>query len=195
MLTVRREKATAESWAVDRGSGIFGKVRDMNRQRGFTLMELIITVAIAAIVLAVGVPSFQGMMRNNRAATQANEMIAALNLARSEAAKRGSRVSLCPSSSGTGCGGTDWSSGWIVFVDTAATDASAPVVGQVLRVFEKLSDTPTFTGPASVRYRAAGGITPTAPQQLSYTLYTVKQAICISPVGRPRVVKETTTCP
>ncbi len=167
----------------------------MNRQRGFTLIELIITVAIAAIVMAIGVPSFQGMMRNNRAATQANEMISALNLARSEAVKRGRRVSLCPSSNGTGCSGTDWKSGWIVFVDTSVVDASV-TVGQVLRVWGALAGDPTFSGPANIRYRPTGDIISASPQeQLSYTLDTVKQAICISLVGRPRVVKESTTCP
>lgn len=167
----------------------------MDRQCGFTLMELIITVAIAAIVLAIGVPSFQGIMRNNRAATQANEIIGALNLARSEAVKRGRRVSLCPSSNGTGCSGTDWSSGWIVFVDTSAADASV-TVGQVLRVWGALAGDPTFTGPASIRYRPTGGIISASSQeQLSYTLDTVQQAVCVSLVGRTRVVKESTTCP
>ena len=57
-----------------------GVVAKMTQQSGFTLMELIITVAIAAIVLAIGVPSFQEMMRSNRLATQTNELVAAMNL-------------------------------------------------------------------------------------------------------------------
>ncbi|MCB1919531.1 MAG: GspH/FimT family pseudopilin [Candidatus Competibacteraceae bacterium] len=91
----------------------------MNRQRGFTLIELIITMAIAAIVLTVGVPSFQAMMRNNRAATYTNQFMSALNLARSEAIKRGWRVVLCPGNQ-AGCNGNAWGNGWIVFIDADA---------------------------------------------------------------------------
>ena len=50
----------------------------MNRRSGFTLIELMITLAVAAIVLTVGIPSFREMMRENRLATQTNEFLAAL---------------------------------------------------------------------------------------------------------------------
>lgn len=91
----------------------------MNRSRGFTLTELIITVAIVAIVLAIGIPSFQGMMRNNRVAAHTNEFLSSLNLARSEAIKRGWRVVLCPGNATTGCAG--WGGNeWMVFVDADA---------------------------------------------------------------------------
>ena len=168
----------------------------MNRQRGFTLIELMITLAIAAILLTVGVPSFQSMMRNNRAATHMNEMITALNLARSEAAKRGLRVSLCPSTNQAACtGGTSWNNGWIVFIDTSTNDSSV-IVGTVLRVGEALAGAPTFTGPPSVRYRFTGGTLPDGTSvQFDYALDTVTQRVCVSPVGRPRVEKVATSCP
>lgn len=66
----------------------------MQSSRGFTLIELMITVAILAILLGIGVPSFVDFIRNNRASTQANELATALNLARSEAVKRGLPVTL-----------------------------------------------------------------------------------------------------
>ncbi len=92
------------------------RVKTMNRQSGFTLIELIITLAIAAILLTIGVPSFQGMMRNNRVAAHTNEFLSSLNLARSEAIKRGLRVVLCPGNQTTGCAG--WGGDeWMVFVD------------------------------------------------------------------------------
>ena len=55
----------------------------MKKQNGFTLVELMIGLAIAAIVLSIGVPSFGDLMRNNRMTTQVNELVGALNLARS----------------------------------------------------------------------------------------------------------------
>ena len=92
----------------------------MNRSAGFTLIELIITVMLAAIVLVIGVPSFRTAILNSTRVAQTNELVGVLNLARSEAAKRGLRVVICRSSDGANCA-TDttsiWENGWIVFVD------------------------------------------------------------------------------
>lgn len=168
----------------------------MNRQAGFTLTELIVTVAVAAILLTVGIPSFQDMFRRNRAAAHTNEVISALNLARSEAAKRGVRVSLCPSTDQATCsGGTNWNSGWIVFTDTSTNDSTV-TVGTVLRVGEALTGAPTLTGPTSVRYQFTGNTLPAGTSvQFDYTLDTITQRVCISPVGRPSVEKVATSCP
>lgn len=83
---------------------------------GFTLVELMVTIAIVAILSAIALPSFSNSIRNNRLATTTNEFIAAVSLARSEAVKsnRGARV--CASSDGATCG-TNWSDGWIVWAD------------------------------------------------------------------------------
>ena len=104
------------------------------RARGFTLLELMVTISVAAMVLAIGVPSFVDLVRNNRAATNVNELLTAFAIARSESIKRGSNVSVCRSSDGATCTAA-WSDGWIVFSDNAATDTAAPVVGEVLRVW------------------------------------------------------------
>jgi type IV fimbrial biogenesis protein FimT len=90
---------------------------------GFTLIELMITVAIIGIVAAIGVPSFLDMMSQNRSISLANELTASLNLARSEAIKRGKRVSVCKSgnvsSSSPICSSsTNWQNGWLIFVDS-----------------------------------------------------------------------------
>jgi type IV fimbrial biogenesis protein FimT len=64
----------------------------MARYRGFTLLELMVTVAVLSILLTLGVPAFGDLVRNNRIATQANQLVAAINIARSEAVKRGRNV-------------------------------------------------------------------------------------------------------
>lgn len=92
----------------------------MNRKSGFTLLELIFTVALAAIVVTIGVPSFRTIILNNSRTAQVNEFVGVLSLARSEATKRGLRVTICRRLNDTTCA-TDttsiWENGWIVFVD------------------------------------------------------------------------------
>jgi type IV fimbrial biogenesis protein FimT len=89
-------------------------VDNRNRQKGFTLLELMFTIAVAAIVLSFGVPGFMSFIQNNRAVTHTNDLVTALNLGRSEATRRGSTVILCSSSDGASCSGSnDWSDGWV----------------------------------------------------------------------------------
>lgn len=86
--------------------------------RGFTLVELMVTLAVAAIALTIAVPSFQSVFQSNRLVSQANELVTAINLARNEAIKRGVNVTLqaetggfqngwCVNLLGTGCSNSD----------------------------------------------------------------------------------------
>lgn len=80
---------------------------------GFTLIELMVTLAVVAITLAIGVPSFQSIVSDNRLSGAANGLIGAMNIARSEAIKRGRSVAITPT-------GTDWNEGGTVAVVTPA---------------------------------------------------------------------------
>jgi type IV fimbrial biogenesis protein FimT len=105
-------------------------------QRGFTLWELMLAVAVAGVVLGLGVPSFQEFQRNNAMAAAANDLLTGLLLARAEAVKRQVPVTFCatpdPSAANPECG-TSGASGYIVFVDddgddvVEATDGNAEV--------------------------------------------------------------------
>lgn len=82
-------------------------------QSGFTLLELMVTLAVAAILLGLAVPSFMAMGLNSKLRSTANNLVASAYLARSEAIKLNASVTLCASSNGSTCGG-DWREGWII---------------------------------------------------------------------------------
>ena len=116
------------------------------RQSGFTLIELMVTIAIVAILAALALPSFQQSIRSNRVTTTANEVMASLSLARTEAVKGVGTAGVCPSSSGTACTSTtDWSGGWVVW-RTDRTSGSA--VQTVVRYIQQKSGT-VVTGPSA----------------------------------------------
>ena len=85
---------------------------------GYTLIELMVTIIIAGILLGIAIPNFTSIISSNRLTTYANELVTSLNFARSEAIKRGLRITLCKSTNGNGCNAiNDWSQGWIIFTD------------------------------------------------------------------------------
>ena len=92
--------------------GVSGGDWRLTIQVGFSMVELMVALAIAAILATIAVPSFREMLQNQRITTTANDFFAAINLTRSEAIQRGGRADLVPA----GDGG-DWAKGWIVFVD------------------------------------------------------------------------------
>lgn len=111
----------------------------MAKQSGFTLPELMITVAVAAILLGLAVPSFRETAISNRLTVATNEFMAAVNFARSEAIKRGENVILCKTSTGTSCneGGNKWEIGWMAFVDKVK-DNKWTSGDEILRVWPAL---------------------------------------------------------
>lgn len=163
--------------------------------RGFTLIELLVTLAVAAILITVAVPNFQMFVMNSRMASQANDLITSLSVARSEAVKRGANVTLCASSDGNTCTGT-WAQGWIV------RDAAG-----LIQVQRGLSGSSTLSGGtdvASTLTYTPNGRTAIAasatPETTTLTLCPPSPAIVngraiqVERTGRARV-SEITTCP
>lgn len=166
--------------------------RSARRAAGTTLIELMVTISIAAILMTIAVPSFQDMMRNNRASAQVNEFLTTLNLARSEAVKRGASVSVCSSTDSATCRTSDqtnWAGGWILYVT-----GSSPL--EILRVWPAMSGTATFTATAGlVTFRGTGQAT--AAITFTYTPTGCsgdqRRTIAVTAVGRASSSK--TTCP
>lgn len=87
-------------------------MRRPRRPHGFTLIELMVTLAIAAILMFLAAPSFVSYQRNTQLTSAANTLLAAINAARGEAMKRGMSAMVVPTNNGS-----DWTTGWVVFVD------------------------------------------------------------------------------
>jgi type IV fimbrial biogenesis protein FimT len=174
---------------------------------GFTLIEMLVVIAISAILLAVGVPSFSYMIDRNRVAGEVNQMLADLALTRSEALARRTRVVMCrsanPTTGGT-CDGaaTDWNSGWVVFVDDTTAgvafqrDAAEPIIRAYMRTSQQvaLTATPALAG---ITVTADGTVflldgTPIAGGaelriDFSGNDSANSRSLCISTTGRARI--------
>lgn len=111
-----------------------------SHQKGFTLIELMITLFVLAIILGIAVPSFTDQIRNTRSLTFGEEFATALNYARSEAVKRGRPVTLCPSNDAQTDCDDDWTQGWLVVLDDSDPANNSVTVGEVLRIWDAHDD-------------------------------------------------------
>lgn len=161
------------------------------RNRGFTLIEMMVTVAILAILIAAVTPSFRGLLRDNQAATQANALVTSLMLARSEAIKRNAPVVMCRSDDGASCAGSDWAEGWILWADT---DGDTTIdSGEIVQVQEALAGNFTLTATgSSFTYRPDGSVSGAAD---SFELLPPDgdtdygRCVAVDVTGRPSVTK------
>lgn len=124
---------------------------------GVTLVELLVVITIVAILMAIGVPSFRNITNSNRVAAEVNGLLGDLQFARSEAIKEGATISVCaannPTATTAACAGTNWQTGWVVFVDvngSGAMDSTSDTVLRVRQTFLPASDTFTADDGQSV---------------------------------------------
>jgi type IV fimbrial biogenesis protein FimT len=161
-----------------------------HHRHGFTLYELLLTLALLAIVAGLAIPSFANIIANGRLRTEVAALFDAVHLARTESILRRSVVSICPSLDGASCtAALDWSGGWIMFNnrdrdEPPAVDAGEPVlqahrVGPDVRItanrrgFTLRATELRATNGTLVVCDPAGRVTP--------------RALVVSYTGRPRV--------
>src|SRR5215470_11999907 len=102
------------------------------RWAGFTFVELMVVITIAAMLIAIGVPSYRYVTNSNRMSAEVNALLGDMQFARSEALREGRTVSICISANGTSCSSAyTWQSGWVVFSDLnndGAIGANDPIL-------------------------------------------------------------------
>jgi len=156
----------------------------MNKQSGFTLIELMVVISILAILLGIGVPSFRATIEGNRITTVANDLVGALQFARSEAVKRGTNVTLCSSNDQATCSG-GWVNGWVARNEAAV--APEPVL---LRVWPAAREGVVIAGGA-VEFNALGGVTTARCFQV--TLGALQRFVGVGAAGR--IASSPVACP
>lgn len=172
------------------------------RQPGFTLVELMVVIAIGALLAMVGVPSMQGLLRTMRQNSALSLVMSDINLARAEAIKRNGRALVCArSTDGTNCNAsTAWQSGWVVCIEGAVANECAlgtETLPNPIVVRPALDSTLALTASATtpVRFsanaaRAAGSTSVTLQGSWSGA---VTQYVCVATNGG--ISKRTSTCP
>ena len=136
---------------------------------GFTLVELMVTLAVAAILMAIAIPNFTALINGNRLTSTANELVSSLQLARSEALRRNTQVRVCRSDDGKSCAGAGQWSRWITLVVST---------NEVLRDASTKAPLQVTSGASQITYSADG------LARSGGALHTNDLVVCI-PTTRP----------
>jgi type IV fimbrial biogenesis protein FimT len=184
----------------------------MRNLRGFTLVELLVTLAIAALLVTLAAPSFKRTIQSNSVSSAVNTFMSDMRFARSEAVRRGGNVILCrtdtPEAATPSCatsvaaGAKGWATGWIVFQDIN-NNGNWSVGDQMLRVqagptsMDSILEG-TATNSTVFRFTATGRLLATTQNaQLTFggSNYAspVKRVVCVSAGGRPRIAGDGTS--
>ena len=159
----------------------------ITKMQGFNLIELMVTISVLAILLAIATPSFTNIVLGAKLNGYANNLVAGAYLARSEAIKRNSIVQLCVSTNGSSCGAGGWEQGWIILSGAEIVKyQQATVTG--IKINESngitsLNFQPTGVGSTQATLTVCRK-TPTVGNQ--------EQVVSISATGRPSSAKTTT---
>jgi type IV fimbrial biogenesis protein FimT len=159
------------------------------RSQGFTLIELLIVIAIMAITLAFGLPVFKATIASGRLTASANDMIVALELARSESIKK---IKFAGVSIHADRNGDAAQNQWIVFLDSSTLTTSAtPGLGTLIQSYQAANGVTVSSTDDTPTYRSDGRLSTSAPITVVFTSaggITENRTLTISPSGRVNLV-------
>jgi len=165
-------------------------------QRGVTLIELMVTLSVLGVLLAVGVPAYTSVTRANQISAQSNNLLQTFTLARSEALKRGLRVSVCPirNDDTSACQtAADWAGGWMVFEDDFGNAGTIDPGDRPLQLFAPAPGITITTTAASVVYLATAAAQAQASFDVSKPGCTgdQKRTVGVATTGRASIQRVT----
>ena len=118
--------------------------RSFSAHAGFTVIEVLVTLVLAAIVLGVALPSLQQFSANNQVVAASNSIVTGLNFARFNAITTGDDITICPSADGVACSNGNWGRNWIVFNDQDSDNAPDPAEVLKTEAIDTAVDTSGF---------------------------------------------------
>lgn len=183
-------------------SSVFWGTNCRHAAKGVSMIEVLLVVAVMGILAAVALPSFKSTIDSNRRAAYATQLLEDLALARSEAIKRGVRVTVCPSADASSCADSlSWASGWIIFTDGSGPGTRDSATETLIRVHEALpsgwiavkNGALKYVGFSASGYNAdAVGFTlaicPASSACDTMTTTTPQTNLVMSAIGRARIV-------
>lgn len=183
---------------------IRSRLENSSKIKGYTMIEMLIVVALLGILIALALPDLSDTVESANTNSQIKVMLTTLNLARSEAIKRGDNVAICASDDGADCDADTWSDGWIIFHDAngdANGDTGSIDVGDtVIRVYDSLGADSTMTFTVDLFEYNSLGFSDTGGTQ-TFLLCPASgnannaRSIVVGPSGRGRRVEDGLACP
>ncbi|MGH1471401.1 MAG: GspH/FimT family pseudopilin [Cellvibrionaceae bacterium] len=176
----------------------------MKKITGFTIIELMMTLMVIGVVLAIAVPSMSTLIKNNRQTSRVNELVSLINYSRSQAVGLNTEVTLCGSNDGATCNSANWETGGLI-IKGIATSGTTPASTDILKIIEPQSSGSTLrritsaaTAPSSfdssiIRFEKTGRMN--GDDASSFTLCddrgdTKAKGIVINGSGQARTAKD-----